>query len=44
MDNRLMSYTNIEDLISLWGLITLESIYGQKKKSFMMNVEVNDYV
>ena len=42
-----MSYTNIEDLVSLWDLIALGSIYGQKKhieESFMMVVEANNYV
>jgi len=39
--------TNIEDLVSPWDLITLGSIYSQKKRieeSFMMVVEANDYV
>ena len=47
MDNRLMSYTNIEDLVSPWDLIALGSIYSQKKhieESFMMVVEANDYI
>jgi len=42
-----MSYTNIEDLVSLWDLIASGSIYGQKKcieESFMMVVEANNYV
>ena len=42
-----MSCTNIEDLVSLWDLIALGSIYGQKKhieESFMMVVEANNYV
>ena len=42
-----MSYTNIEDLVSPWDLITLGSIYGQKKsieESFTMVIEVNNYV
>ena len=42
-----MSYTNIEDLVSLWDLIALGSIYGQKKsieESFMMVIEANDYI
>jgi len=42
-----VSYTNIEDLISPWDLITSGSIYGQKKcieESFTMVVEANNYV
>jgi len=42
-----MSCTNIEDLVSLWNLIALGSIYDQKKhieKSFMMVVEANNYI
>ena len=47
MDNRLVLYTNIEDLVSLWDLISSSSIYSQKKRieeSFMMVVEANNYV
>ena len=42
-----MSYTNIEDLVSLWDLIAFGSIYSQKKhieESSTMVIEVNDYV
>jgi len=42
-----MLYTNIEDLVSPWDLITSGSIYSQKKRieeSFTVVVEVNDYV
>jgi len=42
-----VSYTNIEDLVSLWDLIALGSIYGQKmsiEESFMMVIEANDYI
>ena len=41
-----MLYTNIENLVSLWDLIALRSIYNQKKcieKSFTMVIEANDY-
>jgi len=41
-----MSYTNIENLVSLWDLITLEFIYGQKKcikESFIINTKTNNY-
>jgi len=44
---RSMSCANIEDLVSLWDLIALGSIYGQKKpieESFTMNGEANNYV
>ena len=47
MGNRSVLYTNIEDLVSLWDLIALGSIYSQKKcieESFMMVIEVNDYL
>ena len=42
-----MSYTNIEDLVSLWNLIASGSIYSQKKRieeSFMIVIEANDYI
>ena len=42
-----MLYTNIKDLVSLWDLIALGSIYGRKKRieeSFTMVIEANDYV
>jgi len=42
-----MSYTNIEDLVSLWDLIASGSIYSQKKRieeSFMIVIEANDYI
>ena len=42
-----MLYTNIEDLVSPWDLITLCSIYGQKKyikKSFTIVIEANNYI
>jgi len=42
-----VSYANIEDLVSLWDLIALRSIYGQKKhieESFTMVIEANNYV
>jgi len=42
-----VSYTNIEDLVSLWDLIVSGSIYSQKKRieeSFMMVIEANDYI
>ena len=42
-----MSYTNIEDLVSPWDLITLGSIYSQKKhieESFTVVVKANNYV
>ena len=42
-----MLCTNIEDLVSLWDLIALGSIYSQKKcieESFTMDVEANDYI
>jgi len=42
-----MSYTNIENLVSLWDLIASGFIYGQKKhieESFTMVIEANDYV
>ena len=42
-----MSCANIEDLVSPWDLITLGSIYDQKKcieESFTMVIEANDYV
>jgi len=42
-----MLYTNIEDLVSLWDLIALGSIYSKKKsieESFTIVVEVNNYV
>ena len=38
---------NIEDLVSPWDLIASGSIHNQKKcieESFMMVIEVNDYV
>jgi len=44
---RSVSYTNIEDLVSPWDLITSGSIYSQKKRieeSFTMVIEANDYV
>jgi len=47
MGNRLVLYTNIEDLVSLWNLIASGSIYSPKKcikESFTMNIEANDYV
>jgi len=40
-------YANIEDLVSLWDLIALGSIYSQKKcieESFMMVIEADDCV
>jgi len=42
-----VSCANIEDLVSPWDLITLESTYNQKKcieESFTMVVEANDYI
>jgi len=42
-----VSCANIEDLVSPWDVIALESIYGQKKhieESFTMVIEANDYV
>ena len=45
--NNQLSCTNIKDLVSLWDLITLGSIYSRKKsieESFTMVVEANDYV
>jgi len=42
-----MLYTNIEDLVSPWDLITLGSIYSQNKhieESFTMVIEANNYV
>ena len=42
-----MSYTNIEDLVSLWDLIALGSIHSLKKhieKSFTMVIKANNYV
>jgi len=42
-----MSCANIEDLVSLWDLIALGSIYSQKKRieeSFMIVIEANDYI
>ena len=42
-----MLYTNIEDLVSPWDLITSGSIYSQKKRieeSFTMVIEANNYV
>jgi len=42
-----MLYTNIEDLVSLWDLIALGSIYNQKQcieESFTIVIEANDYV
>jgi len=42
-----VSYANIEDLVSPWDLIALDSIHSQKKhieESFIMVVEANDYV
>ena len=42
-----MSCANIEDLVSPWDLIALESIYSWKKhieESFTVVVEVNNYV
>ena len=42
-----MSYANIKDLVSLWDLITLGSIYSPKKhieESFTVVVEANNYV
>ena len=47
MDKDQLSCANIEDLVSLWDLIALGSIYSQKKcieESFMMVIEVNDYL
>ena len=47
MDKDQLSYANIEDLVSPWDLIALGSIYSRKKRieeSFMMVIEVNDYV
>ena len=41
-----MLCTNIENLVSLWDLITLEFIYGQKKcikESFIINTKTNNY-
>jgi len=38
---------NIENLVSLWDLIALGSIYDQKKcieESFMVVIEANDYI
>jgi len=40
-------YANIEDLVSLWDLIALGSIHGQKKhieESFTMVIEANNYI
>ena len=42
-----LSCANIEDLVSLWDLIALGSIYSRKKRieeSFTMVIEANDYV
>jgi len=42
-----MLCTNIKDLVFLWDLIALGSIYSQKKyikKNFTMVIEVNDYI
>ena len=42
-----MLCTNIEDLVSLWDLIALGSIYNQKqyiKENFMMVIEANNYI
>ena len=47
MGDRLVLCTNIEDLVSPWDLIALESIYSQKKsieESFMIVVEANNYI
>ena len=47
MDNRLISCTNIENLLSLWDLIASGSIYNLKKcieESFTMVIEVNNYI
>ena len=47
MDKDQLLYTNIEDLVSPWDLITSGSIYSRKKRikeSFMMVIEANDYV
>ena len=47
MGNRSVLYTNIKDLVSPWDLIVLGSIYNWKKcikESFMMVIEVNDYI
>ena len=47
MGDRLVLCTNIEDLVSPWDLITLGSIYNQKKRieeSFMMVNKANNYV
>ena len=44
---KIVSYTNIKDLVSLWNLIASRYIYDQKKRieeSFMMVIEANDYV
>jgi len=42
-----VSCTNIEDLVSPWDLIALDSIYTQKKcieESFMLVIQANNYV
>jgi len=47
MDKDQLSCTNIENLVSPWDLITLGSIYSQKKRikeSFTMVIEANNYV
>jgi len=47
MDNRLVSYINIEDLVSPWNFIALGSIYSWKKhieESFTMVIEANNYI
>jgi len=42
-----VSCANIEDLVSLWDLISSGSIYSRKKcieERFKMVIEANDYV
>jgi len=42
-----VSCANIEDLVSPWDLIALDSIYRQKKyieESFTMVIETNNYI
>jgi len=47
MGNRSILYANIKNLVFLWDLITLGSIYSQKKhikESFIIDIEANNYV
>ena len=47
MNKDQLLHANIEDLVSLWDLITLGSIYSWKKRieeSFMMVIEANSYI